>query len=125
MAWVLLSLLFVTACNKDKEEVSPVAPFEGSYEAFKSNNQKYTMTIEKKGGNAFAIKNFAGFLNAPLDATAAGTLITIPTQTFTNSNGKQLILSGTGNLENDELKIQYSVRGFTEYDSDLVAKRKL
>jgi hypothetical protein len=124
LAWSILAIVVLSSCSKDKNEVIPVAAFEGNYEATKSNNTKYTMTIEKKSGNQFQIKNFAGFLNAPLNATAAGTTMTIPTQTFTNPNGKQLILSGTASLTGDELSVQYSVRGFTEYDSDLLAKRK-
>jgi hypothetical protein len=124
----LLTVALLTgavACNKsDQEEVAPAAPFAGKYEAEKSNNAKYTMTVESKGGSRFHILNFGGFLNAPLEATATGTELTIPTQTFTNSNGKQLILTGKATLVSDELHIAYSVAGFTAYEADIVAKRK-
>jgi hypothetical protein len=114
----------VTACKEDKEEITPAAPFAGKYEAVKSGNTPYTMTVESTGGNRFRILNFAGFLNAPLEATAAGTDLTIPTQTFTNANGKRLIITGKATLAGDELQIEYNVAGFTAYEAEIVAKRK-
>jgi hypothetical protein len=129
-AWIRLLLLAVmllaclTACNKDKDAVAPAAPFAGRYDAQKQDESRYTMTLENKDGARFQIQNFADFLYVPLEATAAGDKLTIPTQSFASSSGKKLTISGTATLVNDELRIEYTASGFANYEDSIVAKRK-
>ncbi len=121
LAVTLLACL--TACNKDKDEVAPAAPFAGRYEAVRNDDDKYTMTVENKGGSRFQIHNFANFLYVPLEAKAAGDKLIIPAQSFP-SGKKQLTISGSATLVNDELHIEYTASGFANYEASITAKRK-
>ena len=125
---ILSASFFFSSCSKDKDISSPAAPFKGQYLVV-DDNETYTLKIESKGGNNFQIIEFGGFLNAPLKATAEGNTLKIPSQTFTNPNGKQLTIVGTGvlstkNSKDDTIVFQYTVSGFTNYDGDFTGTRK-
>ena len=134
MGWLIMALCGLIFSGCKSEKVDPQADFTGQYQVG-DGSKAYTMRIEKKTANALLIYNFGGFMNLPINATsdqAAATdgsrMLTIPEQTFTNPSGKKLILSGTGKLTlgtdgSSELVIDYTVGGFTQYSSQLVAKR--
>ena len=87
------------------------------------------MKVENKGGNNFQIIEFGGFLNAPLKAVSEGNTLKIPSQTFTNSNGKSITYYRYGHIANkskkdDTIKFDYAVTGFTEYEGDLEGTRQ-
>lgn len=127
---VLSSSLFITSCSKDKDNdiVPESVPYSGNYLVVEPS-ETYTLSIENKGNGNYQIKEFGGFLNAPLNAKLEGNLLKIPSQTFTNPNGKSLTVIGTGtlttkNTKDDTINFDYSVSGFTSYSSDFTGTRK-
>ena len=120
--------LFLTSCKKDKDNDMSKSSFVGQYLVV-DDNETYTLKIESKGNNNFQIREFGGFLNAPLNATANGSTLTIPMQTFTNPNGHVIKIVGSGVLstktkKDDTVTFQYSVTGFADYSGDFTGTRK-
>ncbi|HKH61945.1 MAG TPA: hypothetical protein VKA49_13985 [Flavitalea sp.] len=126
---VILSVsFFLASCSKDKDIAAPAASFAGQY-LVADDTETYILKVENKGGNNFQIIEFGGFLNAPLKAVAEGNTLKIPSQTFTNPNGKKLTVVGTGvlatkNSKDDTITFQYTVSGFANYDGDFTGTRK-
>jgi len=131
-----ISLLFLSAslvvasCSKDNDDSvsSQQSAFVGKYLVVDAS-ETYTVDVSHKGGNNFQIKEFAGFLNVPLNAELNGNALNIPSQTFTNPSGKSITISGTGVLstktkKDDTIKFDYKVSGFTNYESDFEGTRK-
>lgn len=126
---ILLSFtLLLASCSKSKDDV-PVqgGEFIGQYLVVES--ETYTLRIDSKGGSNFQIVEFGGFLNKPLNAVADGNTLKIPSQTFTNPNGKSITITGKGVLstkakKDDTLKFEYKVTGWQEYESDFEGTRK-
>ena len=131
-----ISLLFLSAslvlasCSKDKDDSvsSQQSAFVGKYLVVDAS-ETYTVEVSHKGGNNFQIKEFAGFLNVPLNAVLNGSALNIPSQTFTNPSGKSITITGTGVLstkakKDDTIKFDYKVSGFTNYESDFEGTRK-
>ncbi len=123
-----LTVVFASCSKKDADLSAPVAAFAGNF-TVTDDTETYIMKVETKGGNKFAIRNFGGFLNAPLNAVADGSSLTIPSQTFTNPNGNKLTIVGTGTLQtkatrDDTIVWNYSVSGFTSYSGEIVATRQ-
>jgi hypothetical protein len=82
-----------------------------------------------KGSNNFQIKNFGGFLNVPINAVVEGSTLKIPSQTFKNPNGNSITIVGSGiltkkNKDDDLIKIDYSLSGYTSYSSTIEGLRK-
>lgn len=128
--FILSFTLILVSCSKSKDNVLPVqgAEFIGEYLVV-DPSETYTLQIESKGGNNFQIKEFGGFLNAPLNAVAESNTLKIPAQTFSNPNGTTITITGTGVLstkskKDDTIKFQYKVTGFTNYESDFEGTRK-
>lgn len=120
-------LAFTTSCSKDKDTVLPSAKFAGNYYV-EDDTETYTLQVIGKGNNNFQIKNFGGFLNVPINAVVEGTTLKIPSQTFKNPNGNTLTVVGSGiltkkNKEDDLIKIDYSVSGYTSYSSTIEGLR--
>jgi len=108
--------------------VSPPISFAGQYQVI-DDFETYVLKVESKGANGFQIKEFGGFLNAPLNAESKGNTLIIPSQTFTNPNGTKITIVGTGVLEtkdskDDTIRFHYSVSGFSNYNGDFSGKRK-
>lgn len=126
--FISFSLLFAS-CSKDNDSPSvPVAGFAGQY-LVEDETETYTLKIENKGGSNFQIHEFGGFLNVALNAVANGNTLNIPSQTFTNPSGKSITITGTGTLstksvKDDTIKFEYSVTGYTSYESDFKGIRK-
>lgn len=128
---ILLSFTMVLAsCSKSKDDVAPVqgAAFVGQYVVV-DPSETYTLQIDSKGGSNFQIKEFGGFLNAPLNAVADGSSLKIPAQTFTNPSGKSITITGKGVLStkaktDDTIKFDYKVTGWQNYDGDFEGTRK-
>jgi len=131
-----LSVLFLSftlvlaSCSKDKNDTVPAqgAAFAGQYLVV-DPSETYTLQIESKGGKNFQIKEFGGFLNAPLNAVVEGSTLKVPAQTFTNPSGKSITISGAGVLstkvkKDDTIKFDYKVTGWQEYESDFEGTRK-
>ena len=131
-----ISLLFLSAtlvlasCSKDNDDSvsSQQSAFVGKYLVVDAS-ETYTVEVLHKGGNNFQIKEFAGFLNVPLNAVLNGSALNIPSQTFTNPSGKSITISGSGVLstkakKDDTIKFEYKVSGFTNYESDFEGTRK-
>lgn len=121
--------LLLTSCSKDKDAV-PVqgAEFDGKYTVVEPS-ETYTLEIRNKGGANFEIKEFGGFLNVPLKAVFEGNALKIPSQTFTNPNGKSLTIKGVGTLvtkakKDDTVRFEYEVSGFTAYEGDFEGTRQ-
>lgn len=131
LSLILLSFSFVLAsCSKDNDDTAPAqgSEFVGQYLVIEPS-ETYTLQIESKGGSNFQIREFGGFLNAPLNAVAEGNSLKIPSQTFKNPSGKSITITGTGVLstkakKNDTIKFDYKVTGFTQYESDFEGTRK-
>ena len=126
VAVLSLSLLFA-ACSKNKDKAAG-SEFVGSY-AVEDGDDKYTLVIESKGGNKYQIKNFGGFMYTPIEATATGGQLKIPSQTFKNSSGFTITIVGTGVLStksasNDTIRFEYEISGSANYDSDFEGQRK-
>jgi hypothetical protein len=121
--------LFLASCSKDKDiAAAPGAAFAGQYQVV-DDTETYTLKVESKGGNNYYIREFGGFLNVPLNATADGSTLNIPKQSFTNPSGKTLTVVGKGFLttkskKDDTITFQYTVSGFTNYDGDFTGTRK-
>ncbi|MEO5562091.1 MAG: hypothetical protein ABIR18_01625 [Chitinophagaceae bacterium] len=130
-SFAILSLsLFLASCSKnhDKDTAIQGAEFVGQYLVV-DPSETYTIKIESLGGNKFQIKEFGGFLNVPVKAVVENNTIQIPTQTFTNPNGKSLTIVGIGALstkvkKDDTITFDYSVSGYTSYDGDFEGTRK-
>jgi hypothetical protein len=130
-SFVVLSItLALASCSKKDSGAggSNAGPFAGQYLVVDSD-ETYTLKIESSGDNNFQIKNFGGFMNVPVKATANGNSLTIPSQTFKNPNGNSLTVSGTGSLtskgkKDDTIIINYTVSGFANYSSDLEGVRQ-
>lgn len=128
---VVLSItLALASCSKKDSGIgaSSAGPFEGQYLVV-DDNETYTLKVEGAGGNNFQIRNFGGFMNVPVKATANGNILTIPSQTFNNPNGNTLTVSGAGSLstkgeKDDTIKINYTVSGFANYSGDLEGVRQ-
>jgi len=131
LSFLFLSFSLVLAsCSKDKDDNLPAqgAAFAGQYLVV-DPSETYTLQIESKGGKNFQIREFGGFLNAPLNAVAEGSALKVPAQTFTNPSGKSITISGTGVLstkvkKDDTIKFDYKVTGWQEYESDFEGTRK-
>jgi hypothetical protein len=128
--FILSFTLILVSCSKSKDNVVPVqgAEFIGEYLVV-DPSETYTLQIESKGGSNFQIKEFGGFLNAPLNAVAESNTLKIPAQTFSNPNGTTITITGTGVLstkskKDDTITFQYKVTGFTNYESDFEGTRK-
>jgi len=126
----LSSTLVLASCSKDKDDTVPAqgAGFAGQYLVV-DPSETYTLQIESKGGKNFQIKEFGGFLNAPLNAVVEGSTLKVPAQTFTNPSGKSITISGAGVLstkvkKDDTIKFDYKVTGWQEYESDFEGTRK-
>ena len=126
----LSSILVLASCSKDKDDTVPAqgAAFAGQYLVV-DPSETYTLQIESKGGKNFQIKEFGGFLNAPLNAVVEGSTLKVPAQTFTNPSGKSITISGAGVLstkvkKDDTIKFDYKVTGWQEYESDFEGTRK-
>ena len=125
------SMALLASCSKDNDNNGPSAQasaFAGQYLVVEPS-ETYTLQIESKGGNNFHIKEFGGFLNAPLNAVVEGNILKIPSQTFTNPSGKSITITGAGTLltkakKDDTIRFDYKVTGFTEYESDFEGTRK-
>ena len=128
---ILLSFTVVLAsCSKSKDDVVPVqgAAFVGQYVVV-DPSETYTLQIDSKGGSNFQIREFGGFLNAPLNAVADGNSLKIPSQTFTNPSGKSITITGKGVLstkakKDDTIKFDYKVTGWQNYEGDFEGTRK-
>ena len=131
LSFSLLSFsLLLASCGKSKDNTTPVqgAAFAGQYLVV-DPSETYTLQIESKGGSNFQIKEFGGFLNAPLNAVAEGNALKIPSQTFKNPSGKSITITGKGVLstkakKDDTIKFEYEVTGWQEYESDFEGTRK-
>ena len=131
ISFLLLSFsLVIASCSKDKDDnvSQQSSAFVGKYLVV-DPAETYTIEIAHKVGNNFQIKEFAGFLNVPLNAVLNGKALTIPSQTFTNPSGKSITITGTGVLsskakKDDTIKFDYSVSGYTNYDGDFEGTRK-
>ena len=131
ISFLLLSFpLVLASCSKDKDDSpsSQGSSFVGKYLVV-DPSETYTLEISHKGGNNFQIKEFGGFLNAPLNGVLNGSSLNIPSQTFTNPSGKSITITGTGVLstkakKDDTIKFDYKVTGFTNYESDFEGTRK-
>ena len=131
ISFFLLSFTLVLAsCSKSKDDAVPAqgAAFVGQYLVV-DPSETYTLQIESKGGGNFQIKEFGGFLNAPLNAVLDGSTLKVPSQTFTNPSGKSITITGTGVLstkvkKDDTIKFDYKVTGWQEYESDFEGTRK-
>ena len=127
--FVLLTITALVSCSKKDSDVSiPSAPFAGNYLVVE-DDETYTLKIENTEGNNFQIREFGGFMNVPVKASANGSTLTIPAQTFTNPSGKSLTITGTGTLitkgaKDDTIKFTYSVSGFANYSSDFEGARQ-
>jgi hypothetical protein len=125
---VLSVFLAFTSCSKDKDDaVLPSAKFAGNYYV-EDDTETYILQVVSKGNNNFQIKNFGGFLNVPINAVVEGNTLKIPSQTFKNPNGNSLTVVGSGiltkkNKEDDLIKIDYSVSGYTSYSSTIEGLR--
>ena len=122
--------MVIASCSKSKDDNGPstAAAFVGKYLVV-DPSETYTIEIAHKGGNNFQIKEFAGFLNAPLNAVLIRNALTIPSQTFTNPSGKSITLTGTGVLstkakKDDTIKFDYKMTGWQNYDGDFEGTRK-
>ena len=122
--------LVLASCSKSKDDSVPPqgAAFAGQYLVV-DPSETYTLQIESKGGGNFQIKEFGGFLNAPLNAVLDGSKLKVPAQTFTNPSGKSITITGTGVLstkakKDDTIKFDYKVTGWQEYESDFEGTRK-
>ena len=130
-SFVLLSItLALVSCSKKDSGAgdSTAGPFAGQY-LVTDSDETYTLKVESAGGNEFQIKNFGGFMNVPVKATANGNVLTIPSQTFKNPNGHTLTVSGAGSLttkgaKDDTIIINYVVSGFANYSGDLEGVRQ-
>jgi hypothetical protein len=125
LAVLSLSLVF-TSCSKNNDKVVG-SEFVGSY-AVQEDDDAYTIAIESKGGNKYQIKNFGGFMYVPIEANAVGSQLNIPSQTFKNSSGFEITITGTGSLttkskKDDTIKFNYSVSGSANYDSEFEGTR--
>ncbi len=128
---ILLSFTAVLAsCSKSKDDVVPVqgTAFAGQYVVV-DPSETYTLQIDSKGGSNFQIKEFGGFLNAPLNAVVDGNSLKIPSQTFTNPSGKSITITGKGVLstkakKDDTIKFDYKVTGWQNYEGDFEGTRK-
>jgi hypothetical protein len=125
---ILTVLLAFTSCSKDKDAVLPSAKFAGNYYV-EDDTETYTLQIVSKGSNNFQIKNFGGFLNVPINAVVEGSTLKIPSQTFKNPNGNSITIVGSGiltkkNKDDDLIKIDYSLSGYTSYSSTIEGLRK-
>lgn len=130
LSLVLFSFSVVLAsCSKSKDDVvAQGIEFAGKYLVV-SPSETYTLQIEHTGGSNLQIREFGGFLNVPLKAVAEGNKLKIPSQTFTNPNGKSITIVGTGTLstkvkKDDTITFEYKVSGFTQYESDFEGTRK-
>lgn len=123
--------LILASCSKSKDDntiPAQGAAFVGQYVVV-DPSETYTLQIESKGGSNFQIKEFGGFLNAPLNAKLEGNTLKVPAQTFTNPSGKSITITGTGVLstkskKDDTIKFDYKVTGWQEYESDFEGTRK-
>jgi hypothetical protein len=122
--------VLLASCSKSKDDNVPPqgAAFIGQYVVV-DPSETYTLQIESKGGSNFQIKEFGGFLNAPLNAVLDGSTLKVPAQTFTNGSGKSITITGTGVLstkakKDDTIKFDYKVTGWQEYESDFEGTRK-
>ena len=127
---LLSASLVLASCSKDNDDniSSQGSAFVGKYLVV-DPSETYTIEISHKGGSNFQIKEFAGFLNVPLNAVQSGNALNIPAQTFTNPSGKSITITGTGVLstkakKDDTIKFDYKVAGFTNYESDFEGTRK-
>ena len=128
---VVLSItLALVSCSKKDSGVggSTAGPFAGQYLVVDAD-ETYTLKVESTGDNNFQIKNFGGFMNVPVKATANGNVLTIPSQTFKNPNGHTLTVSGAGSLttkgkKDDTIVINYTISGFANYSGDLEGARQ-
>lgn len=123
--------LLLASCSKNKDgdmAVKETIPFSGDY-IVDDGSEVYTLTVIGKGNSSYQIKEFGGFLNVPLNATLDGSVLKIPSQTFTNPSGKSITIVGTGSLstkskKDDTIKFDYSVSGYTSYSGDFEGTRK-
>ena len=126
----LFFTLLLASCSKSKDDSVPPqgAAFIGQYVVV-DPSETYTLQIESKGGSNFQIKEFGGFLNAPLNAVLEGSALKVPSQTFTNGSGKSITITGTGVLstkakKDDTVKFTYKMTGWQNYDGDFEGIRK-
>jgi hypothetical protein len=122
--------LFLASCSKDKDKDMAVesVPFSGNYLVVEPS-ETYTLNIVSKGGGNYQIKEFGGFLNVGLNAKLDGSVLKIPSQTFTNPNGTSITIVGTGTLstkvtKDDTITFDYAISGFTSYTGDFSGTRK-
>jgi hypothetical protein len=126
----LLFILFVfiglSGCKKDNDP-APAVNFAGVYEVQKPDpKDNYTIIFSKHPtkANVYNVTDLVQILYIPLEVQANGSQLEI-NKTYTNPSGKQLKITGDGSLAGSILTIQLSVKGTSNYDQTVTAKRKL
>jgi hypothetical protein len=136
--FIMFALLFgivfsLTSCGSD-DEVKPAKPdtsslFVGTYDVQDESAATkylyfYSIGISKGAEGELYISNFADMLNVPVKATVDGTTLTIKSQTFKNSSGKQIEVSGSGSIVGEELNFTYKTTGYLDYTGTCKALKK-
>ena len=131
---LLLGIVFsLTSCGSD-DEVKPTKPetssqFVGAYDVQDESIATkylyfYSIVISDGSNGELNISNFADLFKVPVKATVNGTTLTIKSQTFTNSSGKQITVSGSGSIVGEELNFTYTTVGYLDYTGTCKALKK-
>lgn len=123
-----VTLLFlVISCGDDDDAPDPRDRFIGTYEVEEfippsaTVYKSYEITISKSGQD-MEIGNFPAFF-VPWKATANGTTLTIPAQSFTQGSAT-LTVSGGGVFDDDKIALSYELTGFANYSRECIAVKK-
>ena len=121
MACVLLTSL--SGC----EEVSnphPVGAFAGTYEVEDQNSYTLTISTSEVTPYTFQLANLANTLKQPVSAQAYGGQLTIPDQVVLGDDNTQFMVKGSGQLDGETLYLRFSIKGTSNFDGSVWAKKK-
>lgn len=112
------------------EEVSSptsVGDFTGTYEVVGAKEgDVYTLTVTRSEVTqySFQIANLANLLKQPVAAQAYGGQLTIPAQTVLGDDNRQILVSGSGQLDGGSLYLRYQIKGAQTFDGSVRAQKK-
>lgn len=126
----VFAIITLGSCSSDDDGPNPnIVMIVGNYTVTDTNDygavENYSIVISESKGE-LEISNFGDFMFTPVKATIAGSIFSIPPQTF-KAGSMTIIVTGNGGLSSDKLTFEYTIdRGDGDlYEHSCLAIRDL
>lgn len=131
MLALLATMITLSSCSSDDDEAKPDtrAQFIGTYavedeSAYSGQLYHYDLTISNANNGEVNMSKFADMFNVPVKGVVDGNKLTIKSQTFKNSSGAEIEVSGSGTITGNVLTFTYTTTGYLDYTGKCKATKK-